>query len=441
MRMVRPKWFAKKARWEFHKADLTEQTLELRNPIRGWYRIFPFYAHETPDFGNIEWCASDTGTIALVIINIGEFKDTAITQNALNNIRAILTFFKEKNYDIILRITYDHVGKALEREPFFFSTVLEHLKQVIPVMNEFSDIIFVYQGMLIGNWGEMHTSKFVSAQKLKEIWSVLKQEVNDNIFFAVRKPSFWRLLHPEFCDKESLAADNMGLFDDAIFGSSTHLGTFGSVDRYSTGWDTLWSRQCELDFEDQLCQHVPNGGEALGGEEFLIDKNMVKTIEILRKMHITYLNRDYDELILNQWKEWKWESSDVWQGMNFFDYIGRHMGYRFCVRDVEVTPSEVFDENIVLTIQIENVGFANIYQEAALYIEWTDSTGKELKKELLYDMRKWNSGSVQFLTCGMKHSNSRFYLSARRKKDGRRIYFANKADNDGRVFLGEIDSI
>ena len=31
--------------------------------------------------------------------------------------------FAEKKYDVILRITYDHLGYALEREPFFFSQV------------------------------------------------------------------------------------------------------------------------------------------------------------------------------------------------------------------------------------------------------------------------------------------------------------------------------
>ena len=148
-------FFQKKTDWIFQKADLQENTRMLNNPARGWYRISVFEIEKEPDFRPMLWNDIEGDTIAMVIINIGAYKEKELDCKALDNIRRILSFFVSKSYEIILRVTYDHEGRALEREPFFFSTVTGHLRQLVPIINEFKDYIFVYQGLLIGNWGEM----------------------------------------------------------------------------------------------------------------------------------------------------------------------------------------------------------------------------------------------------------------------------------------------
>ncbi len=442
MRIALPKLFPKKRKWDFQKADLTESTDELNNPVRGWYRIFPFYAEETPDFDSLSWCANETDTIALVIINIGTFRDEKLTDNALNNIRNILTFFKNNQYDIILRITYDHEGNAIEREPFFFAQVIEHIKQVTTLINEFKDTIFVFQGMLIGNWGEMHTSRFVTAPKLNEIWKQLQNDVGNKVYFAVRKPSFWRTLHPQNCDTGVRDyAGNMGLFDDAIFGSATHLGTFGAEARENSGWESLWNRESELEFEEELCMHVPNGGEALCGENYLQENSMHFTIDTLKKMHISYLNKYYDKLILELWKKWKWDLPDAWQGMDFFEYVGSHLGYRFWIQESAVTYSEENPDKVLLRIDIYNTGFANLYQEADVFLEWKDESGNTYSRLLDTDITKWNSGSVESLLVKFEPINCKLFIYARRKRDHRHIYFANSYDENGRVYIGQLREI
>ena len=50
MRRLFSKFFKTKSTWTFHKADLSENTDEIRNPDRGWYRIYPFMAEDIPDF-------------------------------------------------------------------------------------------------------------------------------------------------------------------------------------------------------------------------------------------------------------------------------------------------------------------------------------------------------------------------------------------------------
>lgn len=434
MRRLLSKLFKSKIKWEFQPGELLESSEPLKNPVRGYYTIYPFLLEEEPDFEELFWCLKKDETLALVIINIGAYRERPLDEEALERIRRILKFFPDHSYDIILRITYDHEGNAVEREPFFFKQVLQHLEQLLPVVREEADTIFVMQGMLIGNWGEMHTSRFVSPEKLKRLWDVLKYGLENSTFLAVRRPSMWRLLHPEECGKSQPAWDNMALFDDAIFGSESHMGTFGKESKEIAGWDSSWSRQDELAFEEQLCRRVPNGGEAVCGENYAEEFTPATTVEVLRQMHITYLNQAYDEAILNVWKQWEWQNG------SFYDYVGNYLGYRFCIRSVEVAPGETTETRKV-SVTIENTGFAGCYQEAEVCLEWINELGEHGEVIVSSDIRTWDSGTLQCISCNITLTACELYLSARRKADGRRIYFANTTDDKGRVFLGKITEL
>ncbi len=426
--------FNKGNSYVLNKADLTESTATLKNPVRGWYRLFSFYAEKEPDLESVVWSLDDADTLSLVIIDIGAYREKKLDQIALEHMKTILDFFADRKRDIVLRIAYDHEGNALEREPFFFAQITEHYKQLIPILNRYKNIIFVFQGMLIGNWGEMHTSRFLATSKLKEMWKLL-QETDKRIFYAVRRPVQWRLLHPDECVKMNLPCDNMGVFDDAIFGSDSNLGTFGTVAKEYAGWDGMWSREDELEFEELLCRYVPNGGEVICGEQYAEEKSIPKTIDVLRRMHITYLNRDYDKKILDIWSELKWPESGVWYEQSLFEYIGNHLGYRFWVKDVKVAPDKNDSSGLMLTIYVENVGFANFYQEAEVLLELEEENGERQQIQLPTDLRSWDCKKTVAITCAIKQTNCKIYLSAKRTMDEKKISFANQ-DGTDRVLLG-----
>lgn len=440
MRRLFAKLFGARLKWNLKKADFTESTKELHNPARGWYQIYTFYADKTPDLKNLTWCQEDKDSLVFILLDISAYREKNLDDTALNNIRSILEFFSKSKYDIVLRAVYDHDGNAVEREPFFFSQVQNHLKQMTKLIQEFSDAIFVFQGMLIGNWGEMHTSRFLTPEKMAALFLILKNELKDEVFLAVRRPGIWRQLHPEGCGKIELPYDSMGLFDDAIFGSDSHLGTFGNSTKEMAGWDGLWCREDELLFEEKLCQRVPNGGEAIYGETYLQTGNPLDTIDTLKKMHITYLNKAYDKRILDIWKEWIWEEAGVWQNKSVYEYIGMHLGYRFWIKDAAISATEknAAGDKLQVTITIANTGFANFYQEAEVKLEWLDTQGNWYSAVFKEDMRTWNSDCEHHISCETDATDCKLYLSAKRRSDGRPIYFANQSKQDGRVYLGEI---
>lgn len=417
-----------KRRLQFSAAELCETADELRNPFRGWYQIYTFRAEDVPDLQELFWCLKKEETCALVLIDISAYRDRDLDSAALSNIQKIFGFFDEQRRDIILRVVYDREGKCAEHEPSLFSQIITHISQLKPVIQKYRDRIVFFEGMLVGNWGEMHGSRFLTENYMQLLNSAL-EDAAAGIIRAVRRPVQWRMLSSEPPAEGTMLA----LYNDAIFGSDTDLGTFASSDADSGEWEQPWLRERELEFEEQLGEFVPQCGEAVCGEEY-----SVLTLEAaamrLRRMHLTCLNGVYDDRILNLWKEWTWTAPDVWQGMNGYDYIGRHLGYRFLVRSAE---AHIGIRECELTLTAENVGFSGFYQEAEARLILT---GESETTEYLtdWDIRKWKSGQKQTLTWRIPRCEGEIYLSVKRKWDGETVRFANPSTDRGWIPLGAL---
>lgn len=417
----------------FCKAPIRETTEELHNPARGWYQIHYFQLEKEVDFEELKWCLGKDDMLVLLIINIGSFKEKNLDETALQRMRDILDFFALHKYDIILRVTYDHEGKAMEREPFFFSQVEAHMKQIVPIVDEFDKKIFIYQGLLVGNWGEMHTTRFLSEEKMTRLSNILRSRKHNTAFLAVRKPVQWRILHINL-EKEGLPAqDDIGLFDDGILGDEFHLGTFSEETKGEVGWNHSWLPSEELEFEEELCQFVPNGGEVLFNPSYIETLGKEKIIELLRQMHITYLNRVHDSRMIYYWKQSVVTEPGLWNQKSYYDYIGAHLGYRFVIRNMEV--SSKTKEEVTVEITIENTGFAAFYQEGELILEMENHLG-EISWISIGQIKGWKSGETRTYSGQIKKEKGKLFLWANRCGDNRLIRFANETDQNGRVLLG-----
>lgn len=111
----------------------------------------------------------------------------------------------------------------MEREPDHLEHVLQHLSQIGQAVAGEADSIFVWQGLLVGNWGEMHHSRYLTADKLRKMWSVLRESTQGRIRLAVRTPAQARMISTR---QDFEQGEIPGIYDDGIFGSETHLGTF-----------------------------------------------------------------------------------------------------------------------------------------------------------------------------------------------------------------------
>lgn len=423
--------------WKLKSADLAERIEDVCNPCRGWYQIHTFAADAEPDFGELEWCLDRKDTLALVFVDIGAFRDRDLDRAALDRMGRILDFFRQNGYDMILRAAYDHQGKAVEREPYFWDQVKAHMRQIGELLQTEGEGVFVYQGLLTGNWGEMHTTRFQDEKKRKELWQILREYLPEGTYAAVRRPAYWRQLHEEQ-PAEMRGGSAMGLFDDAMFASWDHLGTFGTLTR-ENGWGEAWKREEELGFEEELCKTVPNGGEAVFGEETAEQLTPALVEDTLRRMHVTYLNKVYDAEILDRWKRWKYEGTEEWNGKSLYDYIGAHLGYRLVIRDVKFEELRAGGGRMEITV--ENTGFAPLYQQTEFWLEGRDGLRWLLKAEKKNPAAAWNSREIRILFCNIPLAPQELWIYGKRKADGRRIRFANGCDGSGSTKLGELVNI
>ncbi len=420
-------------RWRVELSELIESTEELYNPGRGWYQIHTFETGTCVTPEEMRSSLHETDALVLLLIRIPA-RPKALSQKDLDWIRSILRTFSEAGKDILLRFVYDLEGKGLENEPDRFAIVEKHFQQLSELMGTQQQFIFVYQGILVGSWGEMHTSRYLSSRYLSRLASIFRENTGGRIYHSVRKPVQWRQLFVREDWERAAKIAKTGLYNDGILASETDLGTFGNQSGEEAGWEQSWLPLEELDFEERLCRYAPQGGEVVYGE--MTEKMSLEQIAgRLSRMNLSYLNRDHDKRVFEIWKKLRWEKEDVWQEMNGFDYIGRHLGYRFVVRQAILKPKR---KEMKLQLEIENIGFARMYEEAELLLEYEDPNGNTEIWKIETDVRNWNPGERVCLSQSLISGAGKYFLSMRRCHDGRRVYFANRQGEKGHLLLGEV---
>ncbi len=414
--------FWRKNKPGFEAAEFKDSRRDRCNPGRGWYRVFTMDAAKPCPTEEWRWEKCGGEQLALLMIDIGSFASSPLSPKAVENIKTALDFFGRQGKEVILRVVYDSQGKGMENEPPWISNISGHIAQLSPVLSEYKDIIFCMQGMFIGSWGEMHSSKFLTTNALRAIWKSLRESAPEAMRFAVRKPEQYISLAGGTYDsvtKEKARNLRLGLFNDGLLGSETDLGTFAEGELLQA-----------LGFQDKLCRYVPNGGEAIGG--FSEYEDVSRAAEHFEKIHITYLNSVYDGRILSKWK------NQSFDGMNGYDYIGMRLGYRFLVTGAGLSGKD----GASIAVQIKNTGFANIYDECEVKLLIADVGDSEYEVGQAYDLRELAPGSCAeliFAVPRMADGGSRhdMFLKICRKKDGRRIILANEGAAD-LLLLGKL---
>lgn len=422
----------------FRKAELQESTEYLKNPGCGWYHVYTFAAQPPEDGRAVKeevWldqsCCEEK--LALALIDIGVFRLTPISETALLHIGQIMDFFHQNQKQLLLRFAYDTEGKGMQKAPLTLGMVKRHMEQIGGVIRPYLEDILVLQGIFVGNWGEMHGSRFLDDASMCELVNTLYGITEGRCFLAVRTPAQWRRIIASPKTEPDMRSC-LALFNDGIFGSSTDLGTYGTMTRAEAGEMGNWSRKEELEWQNLHVRFVPNGGEALAG---LTMTGYAEAAEDMTKMHLSYLNSVYQSEQLEYWKQESVTLPGCWAGMNGYDYIGCHLGYRFVLRDVCLKSGKK------LRITVENCGFANLCEEADCWLTAEREGREEGRRRVETDAREWESGKTKVLETELPEipgeGCSVLFLRLERRADGQPIRFANQGAGE-RMLIGELST-
>lgn len=410
-------FFTRKNNFRLTGNTLAESQTNVQNPDRGWYRIYSYALGG--EAGWIPPVLYEGETLALVMINIGAYREKAIAAEGLAELRQILSSFVNLGVDIILRAVYDTQGKGMEREPSLFSQVLEHIGQIGTILPEYADYILLFQGLLVGSWGEMHSSKFLSGKYLREMAEKFFEATEGKIRLAFRTPA---LLRKAAKEGEKLCG-SIGFFDDALLADGTHMGTFGTLPKAEAGWEQAWCPEEERAFMEEATYRIPFGGEAVAGAG---EPSAEAVIAQLERFHVSYLNCTHDRVCLERWKRMSVGA------VSLYDYVGAHLGYRYVVERAAIIRK---GKEYFLQAEIANRGFACCPAELtlSLYAGEREAAAVVLQPEELSGGQQGVYGfplNEELLEEGMPLS-----LGLRTRAGGNVIVFANEGA-DRRLFLG-----
>ena len=419
----------------------TEITGMLNRPGCGWYQLYAYYlSPDTPLSAEKLYLAEEkdgyTFRLALLEFNLAEYNSQKLDASAINNIETVLQLFSRTKAKVIIRFLYDWDGLAVQKEPADISIIKQHMKQVGKVLNKYSSLIYTTQGIFVGDWAEMHGSNYLSSENMTELIACYADATFPSIYLAVRTPEQYRTIvqelkeHPEKYEaynvSESKLLERIGLFNDGMLGSISDTGTYHGADAAASETDKLAAREGELDFQNELCQNVPNGGEVVIDNPYNDGENAVND---LAKMHVSYLNRIYDEAVIRKWQETTYTGPEsLYQNLSFYDYITDHMGARYVIKDFSFSHKPSKKQLAKGKLELENKGFSSLYQKAVLTIAMTNTETKE--ETIVWDSETEKDGEAAVFLQSQESISVPFSISLSDYEEGIYTFTAHLSDNE-----------
>lgn len=386
-------------KWKWIDLPRTERAEVLQNPYCGFYSIYRFFAHgkgEDIDGIPIDEVTVEKGQqLCLVEINLLYFNEGPLNKQALHIIRLIFQHFTRLKKQMIVRFLYDWEGRGILSEPKEMEIILEHMSQLSPLLKDFTDQIYILQGLFIGSWGEMHNSRYLGERHMSRLAKQMYDCSGPRTQIALRCPNFWRLLFKTYHPLERRVAftdiqkARFSLFNDGIMASETDFGTYGDRgSRDAVAYGDKWDRRDELEFQNQLCKYVSNGGEVI---QECVWNDAGPALDSLKQMRISYLHSKYDEKVLNKWRlSNSGISSTPWKNKTAFEYIEAHLGYRFTLQNIQIFPVQDKSGRVRVVVNITNQGFAPCYNEFEVKVVLRDTAfSKVFEYRIETDTRMW----------------------------------------------------
>lgn len=422
--------------------SFTESSRFLKNPNRGFYHIYRFYI--TDDFVDYptqvdELYSQDMNTtLALVEINLQKYREGPVSEAGMKNIKALFQALSDGGKQLIVRFLYDWEGKSSIAEPEKIDVILGHMRQMGPILQKYERDIFTLQGLFVGDWGEMHDARYGSDEDLQLLAQTLALAAGPDSLLSVRTPAQWRTI--TLRGKKTQLASRIGLFNDGILSSESDLGTYDMVYQRKE----RRTRKQELIFQNELCAHVPNGGEVVIDNPYNDFENAARD---LASMHVTYLNKDYDAQVFSKWADTVVSDKGCFTGMDGLSYMERHLGYRLLISGVKAV-RRPFQRYISVKADFRNAGFAPLYTPPDLLFTLRNEEGESVRLfPAEHHLEELTGGSDAVSTVranipldGLKKGVYRLYLSLTDPDSGDPILLANTQDSgpDG-YFLGDME--
>lgn len=397
--------------------DYTESVSTVNNPSAGytstmWYVCKPGDTPVKNPQGNLVVLFVDIGAFSSGVNgtsddggNYTEGTDYDLDESFFSGLCGTLENCRKNGCTVGLRFRYDANGKT-NPEPSSFDKVLEHINQIgsSGILSEYEDILMYVESGFVGAWGEQHSGKYTSVSYKAQVLDALLKIVPESVSVTVRTPDTfctWAGIEKnelaDYVSQDNTDAARVGIYNDGYMGSDTDLGTFINPNREnSVSW-----------MKNQM-KHTYYGGEFSGNINYAQGYDTYLPENSIREMydtHLSYINSNiwqlYKDYIFSEEYDAGSCDNSAYYGETVYQFIRDHIGYRFVLRDSNLTAESVQGGNVTLNFKVENTGFANpIKKQAAQVI--LEKDGKYIVCESDIDDRTWYSEETTEETLNLK---------------------------------------
>lgn len=346
------------------------------------------------------------------------FKNQPLSQSFLKNLQKDFDAVRDAGLKMILRFAYTNTATTGNCNDEYKicppygdaprNIVLNHIKQLKPLLQKNAAVIAVMQQGFIGIWGENYftdyfgdastnsTGKILDSSWLhrKELLKALLDALPKSRMVQVRTPQ----IKQKFVYGPSAVLGSLPLSDIVAFNRSDksrigfHNDCFlSSPDDYGTYYDYGSSSQPRQPANKLLRKYIEADTKftAVGGEtcdDMFSPQNDCAPAgyaeDEMRRMHYSYLNAAYNTDVNNDW-----DSNGCLYN------IKRKLGYRFVLQKSTFLQQVKKSDKFLVDFVIENTGYASPFNPRPVKIILRNlKTKKEFSATLKANLQFWFSG-------------------------------------------------
>ena len=358
-------------------------------------------------------------TLVYRAYRLDTFKDRPLTDTLLIQIRADFAIARATGVKLILRFAYTDKATTGDCPDQYKicppygdapkAIVLEHIRQLGPLMHENADILAVLQMGFIGIWGENYFTDYFgdastnslgvvpdsSWRDRNDVLSALLTALPANRMVQVRTPQ----IKQRFVYGPQAPVTATGMDTATAFGASTaarigfHNDCFlASPDDYGTFYDVGNSTTKRGPATDQLRRYMTEDSRytAVGGETcddaFSPQNDCApagRAEQEMALMHYSYLNASYNNDVNNDW-----------QTNGCMASIQRRLGYRFVLRRATAPTTAKAGQRLPIDLTMDNVGYAAPYNPGLIQLVLRNvKTGSVHSFPIASDLRRLLPGT------------------------------------------------
>ncbi len=370
----------------------------IANPERGWYD--DYYSHS----GGSNLSTSfrplstkelvinrerDNITLILRLFYLHEFLDqNEVSAVYLAKIQADFDSVRAAGVKCLVRFAYSASDKAAiwDATP---EKVFSHIESLRNVLSSNGDIIAGVQAGFIGAWGEWYyTRNFATSGyspsatdqlNRRNVVEKLLDVLPENVSVDVRTPAIMRNIvqsDTPISMEEAFTGSvksRVGSHNDCFLANKSDYGTYGNL-------------VTDLAYLHETTKYTITGGETCDASNSYSD--CPASLDMVKNLHWTYLNRDYNKLVYDKWKL-----------QSCYNEISLSFGYRIRLVSAIFPDSANQNSSITVSANFANDGYAAPTQYKPVQVVLTNTvTGEDYFLKFTGindDIRYWLPGEIK----------------------------------------------